>query len=228
MSDQKLPDDLVAKKETDEELVTEEPGKMKPVIHRLLAAWFIIVGALAFGLALRCWPADPNATATAGGAKGSSVKSDTLASRAVIVASDTLKNKKLASEQKAEPQQVIDAWEVLYLSMLFGILGGAAHGLSSLMDFRGNRRLFRSWSLWYFGRPILGGMMSVIFYVVVRAGFFAASASSKDTNLYGIAAFSALVGLFTDKATTKLAELFGTMFTTKDTKTQDRDGKLNP
>ncbi len=112
----------------------------------------------------------------------------------------------------------------LVLTLLFGLVGGAAHGLSSLMDFRGQRRLFRSWTLWYFALPLLGGVMAFIFYIAVRAGFLTADAT-KSINMYGVAAISVLVGLFTDDATNKLAEVFKTMFKTTG---KEREGGLNP
>ena len=111
------------------------------------------------------------------------------------------------------------------IAFLAGIVGSTTHGISSLMDFRGNRRLFRSWSLWYFGLPIVGGMVAVVFYIVVRAGFISSNSDANNLNPFGITAVSVMVGLFTDKATTKLAEVFDTMFKTT---TKTREGSLDP
>ncbi|MEO8168832.1 MAG: hypothetical protein ABI623_11325, partial [bacterium] len=111
------------------------------------------------------------------------------------------------------------------LALLAGILGGSAGGLSSLLDFRGNRRLFTSWTLWYFAQPIVAGMIAEIFYVCIRAGFFASSTTLQNVNVFGIVAFSAMVGLFTDDATNKLSEVFKTLFATE--ASEARDGKLN-
>jgi hypothetical protein len=117
--------------------------------------------------------------------------------------------------------------EVMFLliALLAGVLGGSAGGLSSLMDFRGQRRLFRSWTLWYFAQPLVAGMIATIFYMVVRAGFFSTETSLQGVNVFGIAAFSALVGLFTDDATTKLSEVFKTMFAST---AKPREGALHP
>ena len=112
----------------------------------------------------------------------------------------------------------------LLLTLLFGLLGGSAHGLGSLMDFRGQRRLFRSWTLWYFMLPVLGGIMAFIFYVAIRAGLLTADAT-RSINAFGVAAISVLVGLFTDDATNKLAEVFRTMFKTAG---KEREGELSP
>ena len=118
--------------------------------------------------------------------------------------------------------------QIMFLiAFLAGMIGSTTHGISSLMDFRGNRRLFRSWSLWYFGLPIVGGMVSIIFYIVLRAGFVSTNSGANNLNPFGIAGVSVMVGLFTDKATTKLAEIFDTMFSLKTT-TKNREGGLNP
>lgn len=115
--------------------------------------------------------------------------------------------------------------QVLFiLAFLAGIIGSATHGISSLMDFRGNRRLFRSWSLWYFALPIVGGMVAIVFYITVRAGFIAGNGGTETINPFGIASVSVMVGLFTDKATTKLAEVFDTMFKVT---TKPREGALD-
>lgn len=225
------PDELKLKERDDSSFVTEELGAMKPIFHRLLSAWNIIAGFAALWYAISIWPVDAS-KATAGTAsdttKVANAGVDTLTNKSVadsakskLVLNETIRKNIVGEEKESEDRGIL----LLKLSLLFGILGGATHGISSLMDFRGQRRLFRSWVLWYFGRPALGGMVSVIFYVTVRAGLFSGSTLATDnaTSLYGIAAFSTLVGMFTDAATNKLAELFKTMFATKD---GEREGKL--
>ncbi|MHB8930209.1 MAG: hypothetical protein ACYC5R_06390 [Melioribacteraceae bacterium] len=225
------PDDLKWKEKDDSQYVTDDLGSMKPLFHRLLAAWNIITGIAAIIVALNIWPAEPPKDETKNSiAKDSLSASQTIADSALQKSKadstlKTVKGRNKQTEAKSEAKEMDLGIRLLILSLLFGVLGGSTHGLSSLMDFRGQRRLFRSWSLWYFGRPILGGMVSLVFYLVVRAGFFSGSASSLDANLYGIAAISTLVGMFTDQATNKLAELFKTMFVTKG---EEREGKLTP
>ena len=215
-TDQSPPDDLRFKESDDSKFVTEDLAKMQPLIHRLLAAWFIVVAVFTIVAVLRTWPpgGQQSAPAPSGISKGDSTSEvDSLrktASRETV----------LVNESTATPEQ-----RFLLVALLFGMLGGASHGLASLMDFRGQRRLFRSWSLWYFALPFLGGMMAVIFYVVIRAGLLTgASGTSVDfMNPYGVAAISAVVGLFTDQATNKLGEVFKTLFATSGV---DREGKL--
>ncbi len=219
------PDNLKLKEGDDSKFVTEEIGAMRPLFHRLLTAWNVVTGIAAIVIAITIWPTEPIKSTDK-----SNIQKDTT--NVAVVVPDSLTNKAItdSSKQSLAVKEEADKKEsselgirLLILSLLFGILGGATHGLSSLMDFRGQRRLFRSWSLWYFGRPILGGMVSLIFYLVVRAGLFSGSATSDSANLYGIVAVSTLVGMFTDQATNKLGELFKTMFVTKG---EERGGKL--
>ncbi|MCX6168188.1 MAG: hypothetical protein NTX65_02535 [Ignavibacteriales bacterium] len=226
--DQQIPPDNLKLKEADDsKFVTEEIGAMRPIFHRLLTGWNIVTGIAAIVIAIAIWPTEPIKNTSVSNVPKDSTNvavavPDSLTKKVITDSSKQVTVTKVVSSKIESSELGI---KLLILSLLFGILGGATHGLSSLMDFRGQRRLFRSWSLWYFGRPILGGMVSMIFYLVVRAGLFSSSASSIDANLYGIAAISTLVGMFTDQATNKLSELFKTMFVTKG---EEREGKLTP
>lgn len=102
----------------------------------------------------------------------------------------------------------------LELALLAGILGGAARSLSSLVMYRASRRLFKSWTLWYFGQPVMGGMFAVIGLALLKAGLIGNSAV-ETLSPAGVVAFSALIGLFIDEFTNKMSELFKTLFATK-------------
>jgi hypothetical protein len=66
--------------------------------------------------------------------------------------------------------------------------------------------------------------MALIFYALLRGGFLAGTpADAKAVSPFGVIAVCALVGMFADKATQKLGEIFDTLFTSKD----QRGGKLN-
>lgn len=219
------PDNLKLKEEDDSKYVTEEIGAMRPMIHRLLTSWNIVAGITAIVISIMIWPSEPLESRNQNNVIKDSTNSivalpDSLTTK---TSTDSSKQSLVQNKEEGKKERGDLGAKLLILSLLFGILGGATHGLSSLMDFRGQRRLFRSWSLWYFGRPILGGMVSLIFYLVIRAGLFSGSASSEAANLYGIVAVSTLVGMFTDQATNKLGELFKTMFVTKG---EERGGKL--
>jgi len=113
--------------------------------------------------------------------------------------------------------------QLLLLAMLAGALGSFVHALKSFSDFVGNRTLTASWFWWYITRPFLGAALAVIFYAVLRGGFMAGTpADAKAVNQFGVVAVGALVGMFADKATDKLAEIFDTLFKGSD----NRGGKL--
>lgn len=112
----------------------------------------------------------------------------------------------------------------LVLMVLFaGALGSLVHGVKSLTDFIGNRTAITSWAAWYVARPFLGGAMAFIVYAVFRGGFLTGTPGEAGVvNPFGVTAIAALVGMFTDKAAQKLAEVFDTLFKADDR----RSGKL--
>jgi len=103
---------------------------------------------------------------------------------------------------------------LLLLSMIFGALGSFLHVAKSFATFAGNRALVASWTWWYGLQPLVGMALSVVFYMVIRGGFFASGASAAAVSPYGIAGVSGLVGMFSKQATDKLNELFSTLFQT--------------
>jgi len=211
------PDDLKVKELDDSKFVTEDLTKMKPTVHRLLAAWLVLVAAGCIVTIIQIWPlvssTQSNARPTM--AQGVTSEADTLA------APDSARSAVSETERVSK----IDQYYLL-IALLFGILGGASHGLASLMDFRGQRRLFSSWSLWYFALPFLGGSLAVIFYVAIRAGLLTGTGEvTESISIYGVAAFSAIVGLFTDRATNKLKEVIDAILVTKG---KPRGGQLTP
>lgn len=111
---------------------------------------------------------------------------------------------------------------LLVLVAATGFLGSMVHIASSFTNYIGANEFKRSWMLWYFVKPFTGAAVAVIFYFVFRAGFLNVGDNGGSINLYGIIALSALSGLFTDKATLKLEEIFTVIFKPKD----DRPDKL--
>jgi hypothetical protein len=117
---------------------------------------------------------------------------------------------------------------LLLLVMLAGSLGSLMHSLRSLYWYTGNRMMVWSWLAFYLLLPFTGAILAVIFYFVVRGGFFSPQASFENTSPFGFAALSALVGLFSPQATLKLKEIAETIFTKpgsgEDSKTQASGG----
>ncbi len=90
-----------------------------------------------------------------------------------------------------------------------GTLGGLLHSARSLYEYVGDRKLLRSWLLFYLSLPFVGGGLAVLFYLILRGGLVTGTAA--QVNFYGFAAISALVGLFTPEAALKLKQIFGTL-----------------
>lgn len=104
--------------------------------------------------------------------------------------------------------------KLLLIVMVMGGLGSFVHSATSFGDFVGNERLTTNWIWWYVLRPFLGMALAEIFYLAIRGGFLSVGSSGENINLYGIAAISGLVGMFSKQATDKLSEVFNTLFKT--------------
>ena len=114
--------------------------------------------------------------------------------------------------------------QLLLIVLFAGALGSYIHLLKSATTFIGNGTMKGSWFWWYISGPFVGMAMAMIFYAVLRGGFLAGTpADEKVVNPFGVLAIGALVGMFTDKAALKLAEVFDTLFKAGDA----RGGKLH-
>jgi hypothetical protein len=109
---------------------------------------------------------------------------------------------------------------LIILILLIGALGSNLHGLISLSGYVGNKSFESSWLLWYILRPFAGAILSFIFYLTIKAGFFD-QVTIKD--FYTIAALSGLVGMFSKQAINKLSDLFDFIFASnKDKELKDK------
>jgi hypothetical protein len=118
---------------------------------------------------------------------------------------------------------------LLILVLLSGALGSYIHAVQSFASYVGNARFKATWTWWYVLRVPMGAALAVFVYFVVRGGLLAAgtataSGAANDLNLFGIMSFSGLAGLFSKQAADKLAEVFDTLFATKEG--QQREDKL--
>ena len=74
---------------------------------------------------------------------------------------------------------------------------------------------------WYVARPVMGMLLGLVFYFVIKGGLFVLTVKSstsgiEEMNLWSLSATGALVGLFSKDAIEKLRELFNTLFRTQD------------
>lgn len=106
----------------------------------------------------------------------------------------------------------------LFLTVIAaGAVGSLIHTLTSFGDYVGNRRLSANWVWWFILRMPIGIALALLFYLVLRGGLIMPSSNggSQDAtniNVYGIAAISAMAGMFSKQATDKLREVFETLF----------------
>jgi hypothetical protein len=108
---------------------------------------------------------------------------------------------------------------LLFFVFGMGALGAYLQSAMSFVTYVGNRQFLSSWLLWYLFRPWLGGILAVMFFFVIGAGFVV---GQTVTEIFRVAAISGLVGLFSAQATLKLKELVETIFTTRSDPRSDR------
>jgi len=105
---------------------------------------------------------------------------------------------------------------LLILVAFAGFLGNMIHIATSFTTFIGAGKFKRSWTLWYCIKPFTAAALAICFYFVFRAGFLNMSNDSANINIYGLVTISILTGLFTDKATVKLKEVFDVLMRPKE------------
>jgi hypothetical protein len=79
--------------------------------------------------------------------------------------------------------------------------------LRSVYWYIGNRNLIKSWLAMYFMMPFAGAALALVFYLLVRGGFFSPQSSFQQTSPFGFAAFAALIGMFSSQAVLKLKDV---------------------
>jgi hypothetical protein len=108
----------------------------------------------------------------------------------------------------------IDIKNYIYLVLLAGATGSFIHSAGSFISFVGAEKLKVTWFWWYILRPFLGMAVAMVFFIIFRAGLLANT--KVDENPYGFLALCTLAGMFSDRATLKLAEIFEGFFSPKD------------
>jgi hypothetical protein len=100
-----------------------------------------------------------------------------------------------------------DEQRLLFLVLLGGALGTLVHCLRSIYWYIGNRSLVKSWMAMYFMMPFAGSSLALVFYLLIRGGFFSPQSSFQETSPFGFAAFAALIGMFSTQAVLKLKDV---------------------
>ena len=107
---------------------------------------------------------------------------------------------------------VYDEVRLLWIVIIAGALGSLVHALRSVYWYIGNRNLVSSWLAKYMLMPFGGSALAVVFYFVVRGGFFSPQAGFPQTSPFGFAALSAIIGLFSEQAVLKLKHVAEMIF----------------
>jgi hypothetical protein len=118
---------------------------------------------------------------------------------------------------------------LLFLVLVAGALGSLIHAIRSVFWYLGNRDLIASWLPMYYMLPFSGAILAVLFYLVIRGGFFSADARYTSTSPFSFAALAALIGMFSQPAVLKMQALAETLFVKpspgKDSKPQEATEK---
>src|SRR3990172_11822398 len=96
---------------------------------------------------------------------------------------------------------------VILIAALSALLGSFVHSATSFATYLGNYKLLRAWVGWYVLRPVIGMALGLVFYFLLRAGLVTTE-SAAAVNEFGVAALSALAGMFSKQAADKLEEVF--------------------
>jgi hypothetical protein len=108
---------------------------------------------------------------------------------------------------------ITDEVRLLLIVALTGALGALVHALRSISWYVGNRALVRSWAANYILLPFVGGTLALVFYLVIRGGFFSPQSTFQQTSPFGFAAMAGLIGMFSPQAVLKLQQVAETVLT---------------
>ena len=179
--------------ERDESLATNEPmgggtnGKqVGPIATVLILLYLILVTILLVYSLVQLWPTAP----ISGGEESG-------------MSEVTLFNLRLAFSNEVR---------LLMVVVVAGATGSMVHALRSYYKYVGSQALKWSWVAMYVMLPFVGATLALLFYLVVRGGFFSPEASVSETSPSGFAALAGLVGLFSEQAAQKLRSIAGTLF----------------
>jgi len=101
---------------------------------------------------------------------------------------------------------------VISFVIVMGALGSVLHSIMSFTAYVGTREFVPSWSWWYYFRPFVGSMLALFFFFLIGLGKVGGATMSP----MWLALVCGLVGLFSDKATRKLSEIFDAILGTKE------------
>lgn len=105
--------------------------------------------------------------------------------------------------------------QILWLLIFAGSLGALIRCLYNFFTFWGSSKFDFNWIWYYLISPFIGGSLALVFYFIIRGGFFTVNndwANLNNINLYSFTGLSMLVGLFSREALKKLQDIAETVF----------------
>jgi hypothetical protein len=105
----------------------------------------------------------------------------------------------------------------ILLGVLLGAAMGAVHGLASIAVHAGNGDLGEDWVLFYICRPFTGAGVALVTCLLLVSGVGGFSLPDDlDRRKFVLLAWSALAGLFSQQALSKLRDLFASLFSSRE------------
>lgn len=168
------------------------PAPLTRFLVTLIALYLIGFMAAAAVGAYAMWPAEPARQALPAAADGTFLPSQ-LPAQPVLVG-------RAGSREHA----------IMLLVCYLGIVGSCIHAMTSLATYVGNKTFHLSWTLWYLLRPMIGGALAWVAYLVFRGGFLGQEPGAV-LNPFAFGALGALAGLFSKRVVDKMSELVDVM-----------------
>lgn len=99
-----------------------------------------------------------------------------------------------------------------------GLLGGLLYTMGQYAQSRRQSTFRYQDANWYWVRCVIGAGLGLTVYLLIRSGLFVLGGDTSDDlpDAFGVLGVSVVVGLFTDKVLTKLSELAGNFFASKE------------
>jgi hypothetical protein len=150
--------------------------------------------------------------------------------------SDSIKNLNTKPPSKMSSAEVSEQYpsdsKLIHINTLLlvlvaagGFLGNLIYISTSLTTYLGAGKFKRSWALWYCIKPFTAAGLAITIYFVFRGGFLNMSDNSTNINIYGVLTISLLAGLFTDRTTLKLKEVFDVLLKPKEDRPDALEGE---
>lgn len=139
----------------------------------------------------------------------------------VILAMNFPELSKAAIKQVAgakSPAVPVGSYNPFLLATLSGAIGSMVHALSSYALHYARRDFERSWVPWYIVRPLIGGIVALTFVFlflgnIVTVQTTDGSGSTPLQNLFLLVGLGFLIGIFTEQAVEKLAQIANSVLT---------------